>query len=42
MAAPAVEPRAQFYAGSFALEEALFGLDNQDEAALRRELAALI
>ena len=31
--------RAQFYAGTFALQEALFGIENNDAEAFRRGIA---
>jgi aminoglycoside 2''-phosphotransferase len=34
--------RIRFYAGTFALQEALFGLDQRDAGALRRGLAPYI
>lgn len=40
--APAIEaliPRIRFYRGTFALQEALFGLEHDDEAALKAGLA---
>jgi len=36
---PALRDRAAFYRGTFALQEALFGVENHDDAAFRAGIA---
>jgi aminoglycoside 2''-phosphotransferase len=38
--ADAAIPRVQFYVGTFALQEALFGVENGDDGAFERGIAA--